>query len=102
MSARTPENAVKRAVREHLRGQGFFTFALMAGMGAHPGVADLCAVRGGSVFWVECKAPKGRQSPPQAQFQRDVEAHGGTYILCRSVDDLLPYVGGCLALDSAT
>jgi Holliday junction resolvase len=94
----TPETAVKRAVRAHLRGQGYFVFPLTAGMGSHPGISDLCAVRGAAVLWIECKSSSGRLSPAQEQFRADIEAHGGTYVIARSVDDLADLTGGCLCL----
>ena len=102
MSRLTPETAVKRAVREHLRGQGFFVYPNTAGMGAHPGLSDLTAVRGGVTLWIECKSASGRLSRAQEQFRADIESHGGTYVLCRSVDDLAAITGGCLPLDGAT
>ena len=37
---------------------------------------------------VECKAPKGRQSPAQREFQQAWEGAGGLYVLARSVDEL--------------
>jgi len=98
----TPETAVKRAVREHLRGQGFFVYPNTAGMGAHPGLSDLCAVRDGVTLWIECKSATGRLSVAQEAFRTDIEAHGGCYVVARSVDDLAQLTGGCLALDGAT
>lgn len=94
----TTETAAKRAVRAHLRGQGYFVYPNTAGMGSHPGVSDLCAVRDGQVLWVECKSPRGRLSPQQERFRADIEAHGGTYVVARCVDDLAGLTGGCLAL----
>lgn len=98
MSGVTPETAVKRAIRSHLRGQGYFVFPLTAGMGSHPGISDLCAVRDGAVLWIECKSRTGRLSPAQEQFRADIEQAGGTYVVCRSVDDLADLTGGCLCL----
>jgi hypothetical protein len=97
----TPETAVKRAVRAHLRGQGYFVYPNTAGMGSHPGIADMCAVRGGCVLWIECKSQTGRLSPAQEQFRADIENHGGVYVVARSVDDLAGLTGGCLALSVA-
>jgi len=101
VSRLTPETAVKRAVRKHLREQGYFVFPLTAGMGSWPGVSDLVAVRGASVLWIECKSQTGRCSPQQEQFRRDIENHGGVYVVVRSVSDLAGITGGCLALDAA-
>ncbi len=101
MSGLTPETVVKRAVRAHLRGQGFFVFPLTAGMGSHPGISDLCAVREGTVLFIEAKSPHGRLSPAQEQFRGDIERAGGTYVVARGVDDLAELTGGCLPLDGA-
>ena len=101
MGARTPENAVKAAVKAHLKGQGYFVFPLTAGMGSHPGISDLCAVREGAVLWIECKSADGRLSPKQQAFRADIEQAGGTYVVVRSVDDLAELTGGCLALEAS-
>src|ERR1700683_4952276 len=34
--------------------------------------------------WIECKAPKGKQSELQKSFQAQVEAEGHRYGICRS------------------
>ena len=39
--------------------------------------------------WIECKAPNGKQSEPQKEFQRKKEAIGHRYILCFGLDDLV-------------
>ena len=39
--------------------------------------------------WIECKAPKGRQSDLQKSFQAQVEAEGHQYILAYSLDDVI-------------
>jgi hypothetical protein len=38
---------------------------------------------------IEVKAPKGRQSEHQKEFQRQLEASGGRYILAYSLDDVI-------------
>lgn len=98
MSRLTPETAVKRAIRAHLQGQGYFVYPNTAGMGSHPGISDMCAVRDGAVLWIECKSASGRLSPKQEQFRADIESRGGTYVIARSVDDLADLTGGCLCL----
>ena len=102
VSRTTPETLVKAAVRRHLREQGYFVFPLTAGMGSHPGISDLCAVRASAVLWVECKSATGHLSPAQERFRADIARAGGTYVVCRSVDDLAALTGGCLPLDGAT
>ncbi len=55
----------------------------------HPGIADLTVIKGGRVVWLEVKRPgTGKQSESQKQFQADIEAAGGEYVIARSVEDL--------------
>lgn len=44
------------------------------------------------VYWIECKAPNGKQSAAQKTFQAEVEAEGMVYILARSVEDVRKYL----------
>ncbi len=39
-------------------------------------------------LWIECKAPKGKQSDLQKSFQQQVESHGHRYIIARSIEDV--------------
>lgn len=41
------------------------------------------------VIWIECKATKGKQSEFQKSFQKQVEEQGHTYILARSLEDVM-------------
>jgi hypothetical protein len=88
-----------------VRSYGGKTRAIRFGV---PGMADILAfptetirksvpVRGGVYevtleaqrpTWIECKAPKGKQSDLQKSFQAQVEAEGHSYILAFSLDDL--------------
>jgi hypothetical protein len=60
-----------------------------------PGMADILAVAqyGTRLVWIEVKAPKGRQSEDQGRFQAEVEAEGMTYILARSLEDVMKVLG---------
>jgi hypothetical protein len=40
----------------------------------------------GQYVGIECKAPKGRQSENQKEFQEQLEAAGGRYVLAFSLD----------------
>ena len=46
-----------------------------------------------AIFWIECKAEKGKQSAYQKSFQAQVEREGHRYILARSVDDVEAALG---------
>jgi hypothetical protein len=43
----------------------------------------------GQYVGIEVKAPKGKQSEHQKEFQRKLEAAGGRYILAYSLDDVI-------------
>jgi hypothetical protein len=63
--------------------------AILAGMGVHPGFADLVVLCEGRVLFLELKAPKGRLRPEQEAFRDAVLAQGFAWALVRSVDDAL-------------
>jgi Holliday junction resolvase len=47
---------------------------------------DVIAVIKGRFIGIEVKAEKGRQSDNQKEFQRQLEAAGGLYILAKGID----------------
>ena len=73
------------------------TGALVANGGARkrfvrfgwPGSPDIICVRSGQYVGIECKALNGEQSQAQRNFQSDLEAAGGKYILCRKLEDAI-------------
>ena len=62
---------------------------IQQGMGAHKGLSDLIAVKGGRVVFAEIKTPRGRLSEYQREFERELAAHGGEYAVLRSVEDAM-------------
>jgi hypothetical protein len=53
------------------------------------GSPDIVCVVNGQYVGIEVKAPRGRQSENQKEFQRQLEAAGGRYLLVYSLDDLV-------------
>lgn len=53
------------------------------------GSPDIVCVINGQYVGIEVKAPGGRQSEHQKEFQRQLEAAGGRYILAYSLDEVL-------------
>jgi hypothetical protein len=43
-------------------------------------------------LWIEVKSPTGKQSPEQKSFQEHVESLGHTYLLVRSIDEVLKWL----------
>jgi len=102
----TPEGKVMKDICRHLACKGIFfwrnnnigvfdpTTKRFRSMPKYAikGVSDIIAVIDGQAVFIEAKSEKGIQSDYQKKFQRKVEKNGGTYILCRSVDDLIDHI----------
>jgi hypothetical protein len=46
----------------------------------------------GQYVGIEVKAPKGKQSEHQQEFQKQLEAAGGKYVLVYSLEDVIEYL----------
>lgn len=103
MIRKTPESYVLRGVLDYLAVKRIFAMRMNSGavqdrrgipVRMHePGTADVLAlpvINDGYHWptWIECKAPNGRQSPLQKDFQAKVESAGHRYILAYGIDDL--------------
>jgi len=87
-----PEQKEQKNIIDWLKIKGFFVYK-NSSVGIYKkstgsyipaqtkGVADLTAIKDGQVYQIEVKAPGGRQSDNQKEFQREWEARGGKYIL---------------------
>lgn len=63
--------------------------------GATSGVSDLILLRSNRFYGalcVEMKKPGGYQSSAQKEWQKEVEAIGNKYIVCRSLDEFMKVV----------
>lgn len=91
------ESDIQAQIRDYLRWNGWFCIKIHQSLGSYRGIADLYALKDGYSIWIEVKTPKGRLSKHQEKFRDDVLAHGGTYIVARSVEDVRNYVDkyGC-------
>jgi len=52
------------------------------------GVSDILLLHDGTLYAIEVKTPRGRQSAHQKRFQEYVENNGGVYLLVTSIDDV--------------
>lgn len=60
--------------------------------GSVAGVADLILLKSNRFYGalcIEMKTPDGTQSPEQKAWQKEVEAIGNKYVICRSLDDFI-------------
>ena len=63
--------------------------------GATSGVSDLILLRSNRFYGalaIEMKKPGGYQSPAQKEWQKDAEANGAKYVVCRSLDEFMKVV----------
>ena len=88
------ENDVKRALNKFFKRMNIWHFHILQGLGCYKGIPDKFAVYDGKVYAVEVKKPGGKQSRYQVAFQEKWEHfYGKTYILARSVDDVIDGMG---------
>jgi len=91
------ESDVQRQILDYLALKGIFHYRNNSGafvdaqkhfyrFGAL-GSPDIICVIKGQFVGIEVKAPKGKQSEHQKEFQRNLEEAGGQYILAYSLDD---------------
>ena len=84
----SPETSVKKQIKDYLNVYGWYCFPILQGLGAHKGISDLIACKGGITLFIEVKTNKGKQSPHQIQFQHCIEQAGCIYIVARSYIDI--------------
>jgi len=96
------ESNIKKAIREYLKWHGWYVINIFQTLGCQPGIADLYAIRNGFSVWIEVKKPGGRQSKVQKEFQRQIEEHGGTYILAGCIEDVEAAGMGVMNCDGRT
>lgn len=103
------ESAIQRAILDYLAARGILAFRMNTGAMAGEyngkprflrfgvvGMADILAFpwwpndsfKLTMPTWIEVKTATGKQSEHQKSFQHQVEQHGHTYIVARSVDDV--------------
>lgn len=67
--------------------------------GATAGVADLILLKSNNLYGalcIEMKKPGGYQSPEQKAWQKEVEAMGNKYIVCRSLNEFVRVINDYL------
>jgi hypothetical protein len=88
----TAETAEKIAIKQYLGYFGCYFYHNLQGIGAKKGLPDLTAIdRKGQTWQIEVKAPNGRQSDWQKEFQKEWEAKGGHYI-CGGLDEVRKFI----------
>ena len=88
-----PESLILRQVRDYLRLCGWLVIRIQQGIGCHKGISDLVLIREGRTVWAEVKTERGHLSAFQEAFSKEVEAHGGEYVVIRSLKDAIAMSG---------
>ena len=57
------------------------------------GIADILILKNGKYVWIEFKRPGNKQQENQIEFQNAIKNRGGIYIIIRSLDELMDFLG---------
>lgn len=82
------ETYIRKSIMDALRYAGWDVTYHLQGIGSPKGFPDLTAMKNGRTVYIEVKTKNGRQSVYQIEFEKICIAHGCTYILARSVNDI--------------
>lgn len=82
------ESEILATCRELLRLRGYFVIRHQQGLGAHRGLSDLTAIKGGVTLWIEVKTPRGQLSEHQRKFRDQLLAAGGIYLVIDDPNEL--------------
>jgi len=91
----TPEGAVVQACRDYLTVRQIPHIRNNTGRrggvsyGSEGSADILGCLPGGRFLAIECKAGKGKLSPTQVEFQRDIIRQGGLHIVAYRVEDVI-------------
>ncbi len=90
----TEETDLKRDVKDALDKLGIFNYHLLQGLGAYKGLPDRVMHYKEKVHYLEIKKPKGKLSPGQQDFGIQCGVDNISYVIIRSLDDLIDYLEG--------
>jgi Holliday junction resolvase len=93
MKRKNPETIIQNAIRDYLRLTGWYVIRHQQGLGSHLGLCDLQAIRGGKTLYIEVKTPTGKLSEHQERFRDEIVGRGGLFMVARSLEDVIEYVG---------
>lgn len=84
------EAEVLTQVRAYLQATGWLVMRIHQSLGSKPGLPDLICLKDGKTIYVETKSqhPRAKLSGPQEIMRREIEAHGGVYVVARCVEDV--------------
>lgn len=89
------ENEIQKEIMDYLRVRCIYHWRNNTGKRGgvtygFPGSADILGLLpDGRFLAIECKTETGKQSDKQREFQLNIEANNGLYILAKSVNDVI-------------
>ena len=92
---RNPETEILYSIRGVLISLGFTVLRVPPSIySSQKGWPDLLAIKNGSVYFMEVKTERGRQSADQKRFQEIVENAGCKYFVLHSAKEAFEIFGG--------
>ena len=83
------ETDIRAQLRDFLKISGWLVTIHYQGPLSAKGFPDMTALKDGNTVYIEVKSEGGTQSPYQKIYQREIEQHGGEYILARCLEDVV-------------
>lgn len=90
------EAEVLDQVKKYLQATGWLVMRIHQSLGSKPGLPDIIALKDGRTIYIECKSqhPRAKLSGSQEIMRREIERHGGMYILARGIEDVEEAIKG--------
>jgi Holliday junction resolvase len=92
------EKETQKLIIEYLKKKNIFHWRQNGGRKGHirftsiNGIPDVIAIVNGIFVGIEVKDRLGKQNEAQEDFQKDLESAGGTYILAKTLDDVIKVI----------
>jgi Holliday junction resolvase len=84
------EKEITTQIRNVLKLYGVFHWKVFQSLGSTPGVPDIIGVLpGGRMLAIEVKTERGKVSPHQERFIKNINDNGGLAFVARSFDDVV-------------
>jgi Holliday junction resolvase len=84
------EKEITTQIRNVLKLYGVFHWKVFQSLGATPGVPDILGILpGGRMLAIEVKTERGKLSPHQERFIKNINDNGGLAFVARSFDDVV-------------
>jgi len=86
------EKELTKAMKSYWKKNGWYVIRNQQNIGSHKGLSDFIVLKDGMAIFVELKGEKGKQSPDQKKFEKDIKDNGGLYMCIKSPDEFETYL----------